>query len=86
MAQSSDSAYRMKSICAGLQEVLEPHHGYHCDCYQLFTAHPKRLQSREEDTEPSYGKRVKRRESDQSDKILFTWDCIFCKKYDRKKI
>ena len=73
MAQPSDSAYRIESICVGLPEVLEPHHGYHCDCYQRFTANHKRLQSRE-DTEPSYGKRVKRRESDQSDKILFTRD------------
>ena len=86
MAQPSDSAYRMESICVGLPEVVEPHHGYHRDCYQRFTANPKRLQFREEHTEPSYGKRIKRRESDGSDKILFTQDCIFCNKYDRKKI
>ena len=88
MAQPSDSAYRMESICVGLPDVLEPHHGYHHDCYQRFTANLKQLQFREEHTEPSYGKRVKRRESDESvcDKILFTQDCIFCNKYDRKKI
>ena len=34
MAQPSDSAYRMESICVSLPEVLEPHHGYHRDCYQ----------------------------------------------------
>ena len=33
MAQPSDSAYRMERICVGLPEVLEPHHGYHRDCY-----------------------------------------------------
>ena len=86
MAQPSDSAYRIESICVGLPEVLEPHHGYHRDCYQRFTANLKRLQFREEHTEPSYGKRIKRRETDESDKILFTQDCIFCNKYDRKKI
>ena len=86
MVQPSDSAYRMESICVDLPEVLEPHHGYHHDCYQRFTANLKRLQSREEHTEPSYGKRVKRRESDESDKILFIQDCIFCNKYDKKKI
>ena len=77
MVQPSDSAYRLESICVGLPEVLEPHHGYLRDCYKRFTANLKRLQSREEHTEPSYGKRVKKRESDEFDKILFTQDCIF---------
>ena len=62
MTQPSDSAYRMESICVGLPEVLEPHHGYHRDCYyQRFTANLKRPQFREEHIEPSYGKRVMRR-------------------------
>ena len=42
MAQLSDSAYQMESICVGLPEVLEPHHGYHYDSYyQRFTANLK---------------------------------------------
>ena len=41
MAQPSNSAYRMESICVGLPTVLEHHHGYHCDCYQRFTANLK---------------------------------------------
>ena len=86
MAQPSNSAYRMESICVGLPTVLEHHHGYYCDCYQRFTANLKRLQPEKEASEQSYGKRVKRRESSQSDKALFTPDCIFCNKYDRKKI
>ena len=56
MAQPSDSVYRMESICVGLPEVLEPHHGYHRDCYQRFTANLKCQQFREEHTEQSYGK------------------------------
>ena len=83
MVQPSDSAYRMESICVGLPEVLETHHGYHRDSYHRFTANLKRIQSREEHTEPSYGEN---RESDELDKILLTKDCIFCNKYDRKKI
>ena len=50
MAQPSDSAYRMESVCVGLPDVLEPRHGYHCDCYQRFTANLKRLHNPEKKT------------------------------------
>ena len=77
MAQPSNSTYWMESICVGLPTVLEHHYGYHRDCYQRFTANLKRLQPEKEASEQSYGKRVKRRESSQSDKVLFTPDRIY---------
>ena len=85
MAQPSDSAYRMERICVGLPEGLEPHHGYHRDCYQRFTANIKRLQFSEKLTEPSYGKRVKRRGL-MSLIRFYSHRTAFFVTYDRKKI
>ena len=51
--QPIDYRYRMDKMCALVPSQLKSHHGYHRECYQRFTMDLQRLNSTENDHNPS---------------------------------
>ena len=52
MAQPLGSSYRMEETCALIPDVLEPHHGYHQECYHRLTMNLSRLTEAQTFPEP----------------------------------
>ena len=82
----ADSKYRMNDECKNIPSKLNEEHGYHRECYQIFTKNRDRL-AQTTNSEPntsSGGIRMKRRSLADSDKVLFNKACIFRNKEGRK--
>ncbi len=90
LLQSSDSPYRMQSICDQIPTTLPAdleNTGYHRQCYQRFTGNLIRL---EDGTTPVSATTPQRRQSTRkssspgSKRHIFAPDCIFCEKLETK--
>ncbi len=86
--QTVGSPYRMDSACSHMPVDFTDEHGYHRDCYQLFTGNQNRLKDTAQLSEPSCSsqKPVARRSSQEKDRVIFNPDCIFCNVSDRIKV
>ena len=83
LSQPPDSPFRMEEACNLIPEDISDVHGYHRDCYQLFTKNLNRLSETSFDaTKPS----TSRPPRSSLDKVIFKPDCIFCKKEGLKSI
>ena len=90
LLQSSDSPYRVQSICDQITTTLPAdleNTGYHRQCYQRFTGNLIRL---EDGTSPVPPTTPQRRQSTRtssspgSKRNIFAPDCIFCEKLETK--
>lgn len=73
----------MEEACILILEDISDVHGYHRECYQLFTKNLNRLSEILSDaTEPS----TSRPPRSSIDEVIFNPDCIFCKKEGPKSI
>ena len=90
LLQSSDSPYRMQSICDQIPTTLPAdleNTGYHHQCYQRFTGNLIHL---EDGTTPVSATTPQRRQSTRkssspgSKRHIFAPDCIFCEKLETK--
>lgn len=84
LALPMDSKQRMTDICQLVPETVEKGQGYHRDCYKQFTSHITD-RAPEPSCQPQL-QRPARVPSDQSEKIIFKPNCIFCDKAGSKKV
>lgn len=82
LSQTVGSPNRMEEACKLIPEDIADVHGYHRDCYQMFTNHLNRLSESSKEAVPSTSRNAR----SSSSRIVFTPDCIFCKKEGPKSV
>ena len=82
LSQAVGSANRMEEACKLIPEDISEVHGYHRHCYQMFTNHLDRLSESSNEEVPSTSRHAR----SSSGRVLFTPDCIFCKKEGPKSV
>ena len=83
--QPDGSSYKLYEQCANIPTTLMNHHGYHRDCYQLFTKNLDRLEEVQQISSSGMNRRSLTAANKWNDGVLFNKDCIFCNKMDRIK-
>ena len=89
MEEPVNSIHRLEHECSQIPEELNiNHHGYHRDCYQMFTRNLSSLHhstdaSSNKFSETSEQKTRSNRSQSTSERVIFNPDCIFCNK-DKK--
>ena len=83
LSQSHDSPLRMEEMCKLIPKEITNVHGYHRDCYQMFTKNLDRLAVASGNPIVPSTSRLTRSSSDKS---LFKSECIFCKKSGPKSV